>query len=167
MLHLLTPRPFILTPHPLRLSLTPHIPARPPPPPPPPHEPLKRGYGPDTPPPSPCDICWPAKRCVSRLVSPMATGAYYVPPPAPPPPPPTRHNYNLVIYRCFAVISLPLAPSSSPLTPYAFPSPLISPPAPPPPHEPLKRGYGPDTPPPPPPPPHVTSAGPLSAACHG
>ena len=34
----------------------------------------KPGYGPDTPPPSPCDIYWPAKRCVSRLVSPMATG---------------------------------------------------------------------------------------------
>ena len=43
-------------------------------------------------------------------------------------------------------ISLPLAPSSSPLPPYAFPSPLISPP--PHPHEPLKRGYG--SPPPPP-----------------
>ena len=50
----------------------------------------KPGYGPDTPPPppSPCDICWPAKRCMSRLVSPMATGSYYVTPPPPPAPPP-------------------------------------------------------------------------------
>ena len=46
-------------------------------------------------------------------------------------------------------ISLPLAPSSSPLPPYAFPSPLISPPPPhPPPPPPTPR------PPPPPHPPH-------------
>ena len=97
------PSPLMPFPHPSYPRPPPSPP--PPPPPPPPHEPLKRGYGPDTPPPftpppppSPCDICWPAKRCVSRLVSSMATRAYYVtppptrppphpPPPLPPPPP--------------------------------------------------------------------------------
>ena len=47
----------------------------------------------------------------------------------------------------------PLHPRPSPLTPFPHPSYPRPPPSPtpPPPHEPLKRGYGPETPPPPPP----------------